>query len=83
MDRFIRQFMVNQEGIIIAFQKDAYNGLRDKSTPEYARDEAVEGNLLSQYPYMQGVSVLASGPTRSLHSVKSKQLLRNVIERFR
>jgi hypothetical protein len=83
MDKFIRQFMINQEGVIIAFQKDAYNGLRDQSTPEYTRDEAVAGNLISQYPHMQSISVLASGPTRSLHSMKSRDFLKNTILRFK
>lgn len=82
MDGIIKGFL-GGDGAVVVFQKDAYNGLRDQDTPEYTRDEAVAGHLISQYPHMDGISILASGPTRSLHSMKSREFLKSTILRFK
>lgn len=77
----LEQFMPN-EGLVLAFQKNAYNGLKAVDAPVYGRDAAIEANLLSQYPYQERISIAGIPPTRSLNGTKAKMALKTIIDRF-
>lgn len=83
MRYFINNFIQDGQGLVVAFQKDAYNGLRDKSTVKYNYDLAVDGQLSSQYEFNPSLTVYGAGPTRLIHSEKSKALLGKIANLFR
>ena len=69
---------LNENGTIIAMQKDAYNAF---SKNNYDIKLAVEGKLISQYN--KAVRILGTPPTRWLYTAKMKNLLRGIKEQVR
>jgi hypothetical protein len=55
-------------GAMIAFQKDAYNGVRSPETPIYSSKQARQGALLGKYRDSENVLLVGSPPTRWMHS---------------
>ncbi len=76
VQKTIKQF-VGQKGSIIAFQKDAYNGLLEKNDRLYDLKRALQGKLFANYTN----TILLAGvpPTRWMYTRKFKKVLKDVI----
>jgi hypothetical protein len=55
-------------GAMIAFQKDAFNGVRSPDSPIYSSIQARQGALLGKYRCGENVLLVGSPPTRWMHS---------------
>lgn len=66
---------ISPAGGIIAFQKDAYNGVRSQDSPAYSRDWANHGLLVGKYKLDENIRLAGSPPTRVMQSERSKQVL--------
>jgi hypothetical protein len=64
-------------GAIIAFQKDAYNGVRSMDSPIYSSEQARQGALLGKYRDRKNVMLVGSPPTRWMHSQAVQTALLN------
>ena len=62
-------------GAIIAFQKDAYNGVRSPDTPIYNSAQAGQSALLGKYQGSESVVLVGSPPTRLMHSHSTQTIL--------
>jgi len=71
---------INSKGAVIAFQKNAWNGLRSEKDPEYtieaARDRSLEGTLKGRNDF----ALFCVSPTRLAGTCRSvlTQLLKNM-----
>ena len=76
VQKTIKQF-IRQKGSIIAFQKDAYNGLLEKNDRPYDLKKALRGKLFSNYTK----TILLAGvpPTRWMYTLKFKKVLKKVV----
>lgn len=79
--QIVRKFMPN-EGLILAFQKNAYDGLRPENSEAYSRAATLESRLIESYPHQEGVSIAAVPPTRSLNGHKAQEALKTIVQRF-
>lgn len=70
----MRVFM-DRPGGIIAFHRDAYEGVRSASTPPYALKAALNGRLLGQARYGAHILLAGAPPTRLLRSATALQSL--------
>jgi hypothetical protein len=66
---------ISPTGGILAFQKDAYNGVRSQDSPAYSRERANQGLLVGKYKLDENIRLAGSPPTRIMQSEKSKQVL--------
>lgn len=66
---------VSLKGAVIAFQKDAYSGIKSPTSPIYDKDEAKEGNLVGNCQCNQDVRLFCSPPTRIIQGNKSLGVL--------
>jgi hypothetical protein len=71
----IARTFLHPQGGIIAFQRDAYEGVRDCSAPPYALAAALDGKLSGGCAFAPAVRVIGMAPTRYLHSTKVRQSL--------
>ena len=65
--RILQTFMPDK-GCILAFQKNAYEGLRDAEAPVYSITQAREGRLTGSCKFNSGICVIGCPPTRYLNS---------------
>jgi hypothetical protein len=72
------QNFIGTKGMIIAFQKDAYNGVA-KAGNRYDLVKAVWGEL--RISYSDSVTLIGVPPTRWLHTAKMKTVLKELITR--
>jgi len=70
----LREF-VPTGAAVMAFQRDAYEGLRSKDTPAYALGSAKAGKLYGKCKYGADVLLVGAPPTRYLHSGKMQSVL--------
>lgn len=63
----VDSFMTNG-GIIVAFQKDAYNGLKSEQMSTYSIDLAKTNRLRGESMFGKGYELICAPPTRLLHS---------------
>lgn len=75
IDNLISKFMGSTGGII-AFQKDAYNGVRSHDSPEYSLDLAMQGKLRGKYKGGQDILLAGAPPTRTALWKQGKEALR-------
>jgi hypothetical protein len=68
--RFIRP-----AGGIIAFQKDAYEGVRSQDSPAYSLDRAYQGLLMGKYKLDENIRLAGSPPTRMMRASRSMRVL--------
>jgi hypothetical protein len=66
---------ISPTGGILAFQKDAYNGVRSQDSPAYSREQANQGLLVGKYRLDENIHLAGSPPTRVMQSERSKQVL--------
>ncbi len=70
----IRDFMATGGGVM-AFQRDAYEGIRADGAPAYGVVLAKEGKLYGKCKYASDVYLMGAPPTRYLHSGKIQNVL--------
>lgn len=78
IEGIIRNF-IKVEGSVIAFQRDAYEGVRAPDAPAYSLDLALRGELYGSCKYNTKIRLIGAPPTRYLHSGKA----RNVLTQFK
>jgi hypothetical protein len=78
----IARSFLHPQGGIIAFQRDAYEGVRDPSAPPYALAAALDGTLRGGCAFAPAVRVIGMAPTRYLHSAKVRQSLAQACSRL-
>ncbi|MGH3921668.1 MAG: hypothetical protein ACRDTT_02125, partial [Pseudonocardiaceae bacterium] len=71
----IAQYMA-KPGAVVAFQRDAYEGLRERSAPPYAATTARAGELSSASAAGCAVPLFGAPPTRLAHSHAFHAVLR-------
>ncbi|BCX14091.1 MAG: hypothetical protein KatS3mg085_623 [Candidatus Dojkabacteria bacterium] len=81
MERVIHHFMKDKRGIIVTFQKDAYISMRSDNSPEYDYTEARTKSLQGSYNGNDQIRLIATGPTRLIHSKTSKVFLRSLVDK--
>ena len=74
MGGILRDFMPTG-GAVMAFQRDAYEGLCSDDSPAYALTSAKAGKLYGQCRYGTDVLLVGAPPTRYLHSGKMQDVL--------
>jgi hypothetical protein len=74
IDKVISKFLGNSGGTI-AFQKDAYNGVRSLESLEYNRELAAQGSLRGRYRESAHILLAGSPPTRLMHSDQGRTAL--------
>ncbi len=79
--QMIKQFMP-KKGAIIAFQKDAYNGVRGLKSPGYSLKMVLDGKLKAKCKLDSQTKVFGVPPTRFLQGHKAKQVLKDSITRL-
>ena len=67
-------------GAVIAFQKDAYEGIVSDDSPRYALAKAISGELVGKAFFDESVSVYAVAPTRFLNGGEARRTLIALIE---
>lgn len=67
----LRRFMPN-EGIVVAFQKDAFSSLRSEDTPPYSLQSCFSGTLTGSLKQSPNIFLGAVPPTRLMLSSKAK-----------
>lgn len=67
-------------GAVVAFQRDAYDGLRDGMAPQYSATLAREGQLRSSTAAGVSIPLLAAPPTRLAHTATFQRVLRSYRE---
>lgn len=72
--RLLHTFMPDK-GYILAFQKNAYEGLRGAEDPVYAIAKAKEGRLTGHCKFNTAIRVIGCPPTRLLYSKQYQILL--------
>lgn len=75
----IAKFMTTGPGVVLSFQRDAYEGLKSVADPGYARDAATEGRLVGSIQDQPQVVHYGMPPTRLIHSTNTKDLIRKII----
>lgn len=75
VEGLIREF-VSPKGAVIAFQKDAYLGIKSLASPDYKLTEAKEGKLIGNCQCLPSVRLYCSPPTRQMQGKVSLALLR-------
>ena len=76
VDKLVKRF-IGQKGKIIAFQKNAYNGMLKPGEDRYDLEKAVSGKL---YTFCNDTVLLAGvPPTRWMHTVKFKKVLKKIM----
>jgi hypothetical protein len=70
-----KEFLSPENGTIVAFQRDAYEGIRSQDCLEYHIEDAKNFRLVGQYRHDPNVTVIGIPPTRFLWSRKSRELL--------
>lgn len=63
-------------GGIIAFQKDAYNGLRNQKSSVYNLNDSLSSGLVTKYKLDSRIPLVGVAPTRFLQGRKAKQTLK-------
>lgn len=66
---------LNSSGAVVAFQKDAYEQLRDSSAPEYTSEGARSAQLVSLSAGGAEVLLVCAPPTRLAHSSSFRSVL--------
>jgi len=69
---------VTGQGAVVAFQRDAYEGLRDHAAPAYTFAGAREGRLRSNSTAGCPVQLFGAPPTRLAHA----QMFRRVLAEY-
>lgn len=77
----VRDFMATGGGVM-AFQRDAYEGIRADGAPTYSLVFAKEGKLYGKCKYASDVYLMGAPPTRYLHSGKSQDILAQLKDRL-
>lgn len=70
----VSRFMPSGGGIL-AFQKDAYEGVRSLDTPPYSIDGANRGALVGRYRGDQTIRLACAPPTRNMYARATKRVL--------
>ena len=76
----IREF-VSPNGAVIAFQKDAYSGIKSSASPDYTLAQAKKGYLAGNCQCNSDVRLFCMPPTRQSRGDLSTRLLQDVRER--
>lgn len=71
---------LKEGGKVIAFQKDAYNGIKELDSPDYTLKSAMEGKLKSRCRFNKEIEVVGVPPTRFLQGHKTKLVLKNAVK---
>jgi hypothetical protein len=74
------EFLSREKGIIVAFQRDAYEGIRSEDSLEYILERAKDFRLVGQYRKDPGLTVIGVPPTRFLSSRRSRQVLSLLVD---
>jgi hypothetical protein len=61
--QWVHSFLM-ERGVIVAFQKDAYETVRDRESPTYSFDAARASDLTARYAAAPSIRLLAGPPTR-------------------
>jgi len=77
----LQRFMPNG-GSVLAFQKDAYEYLRNVEGEEYSKDEASQANLVTNVTTRPDVQLACSPPTRLIHAKKTRRALAEITQIF-
>ncbi|MDP2860429.1 MAG: hypothetical protein Q8N98_01810, partial [bacterium] len=80
--QIISQFMPKDGGIIV-FQKDAYNGIKKKNSPNYSLKETINGSIEANYWFNPKIKIFGVPPTRFLQGKKAKKSLENSINELK
>lgn len=62
-------------GGILAFQKDAYNGVRSPDSPPYSQASVYQGLLVRKYKLDENIRLAGSPPTRRMYSDRTRHVL--------
>jgi len=79
--KLIGNFLSSQQGVVFAFQKDAYLGIKSSTSPDYRLDKAKKGDLMGACQSDSNVRLYCLPPTRLIQGKKSLDVLRNFKER--
>jgi len=74
IDKLISRF-IGITGGIIAFQKDAYNGVRSYDTQKYSTDLAFQGLLQGKYKRGLNIFLVGAPPTRMANTTFGKKAM--------
>jgi hypothetical protein len=73
----IARKFIKGDGVVVTFQRDAWEGLRSKKDPPYAVIKAREGKLKGSMHGMEGIHLMGVPPTRLLGP--SREILRRTL----
>lgn len=74
IESIIRVF-IRSGGGVVAYQRDAYEGIRAPDAPSYQLDLAKRGELHGKYKFNSRIHLLGSPPTRILHTREARDVL--------
>jgi hypothetical protein len=77
INELIRRF-IKEDGAVITFQKDAWNGIKSKNDPHYCRAEMLEGYLMGKCDCCEGVRLYCAPTTRNILGKKSIEILADI-----
>lgn len=81
VENLIRIFL-SHKGSVFAFQKDAYLGVKDQTSPDYCRESAMKGELFGFCECNPEVKLFCLPPTRNILAEKTLQALHNFKDRI-
>lgn len=67
-------------GAVLAFQKDAYNGIKSDSNQVYSQKDAFKSKLIGECDNFANVMLLCSPPTRAIGWAATKKVLTSFYE---
>ena len=67
-------------GAVLAFQSDAYNGIKSDGNQIYSQKEASEGKLIGECDNFTNVKLLCSLPTKAIEWTATKDILTSFYE---
>lgn len=77
INELIRSF-IKEDGAVITFQKDAWNGIRAGNSPAYSRAEMLGRYLLGECDCSPGVRLYCAPTTRNILGEKSTKTLADI-----
>lgn len=82
VERIIRKFLSPSKGVVFAFQKDAYLGIKSLTTPDYDKDKVNEGKLVGVCQCDPNIRLFCLPPTRHMYGKNMLDLLYSFKERI-
>jgi hypothetical protein len=79
--RVLKKFMPNG-GSVLAFQKDAYEYLRNVEGREYSKTAASKANLITTVSTRPDIKLACSPPTRLIQAKKTRRALNTITQIF-